>query len=157
MNRARAWREGFNIPLSNFQEELNRFLAHYRDMWPLGPTPEAAPTDLEPSAWIPNVDVVETPDEIRLWVDVPGIDPASIDLTVAGPLLTIKGERRSPGVEKARSHLAERSYGPFFRQIPLPSEVDVSAVQAESRNGVLEIRLPKAQGVRPRTIPVRPS
>jgi HSP20 family protein len=157
MNRARAWREGFNIPLGNFQEELNRFLAHYRDLWPLGPTPEATATDLEPSTWVPNIDLLESPEDIRLWIEIPGIDPSSIDLTVTGPMLTVKGERHAPEPAAGRSHLSERSFGPFHRTVPLPSEVDVNAVHAESRNGVLEIRLPKAQDVRPRTIPVRPS
>jgi HSP20 family protein len=138
------------------QDELNRVLAHYRDLWPLGPSP-SAPTDLEPSTWQPAVDLVETSEDIRVWVDVPGIDPATIELTVAGPILTLKGERRATEVASGRGHVSERSFGPFCRQVPLPSEVDIEAVQAVSRDGVLEIKLPKAHGVRPRTIPVRPS
>jgi HSP20 family protein len=155
MNRARSWRQGLGIPLSSLQDELNRVLAHYRDLWPLGPSPSSEPTELEPSAWTPAVDLVETPDEIHVWVDLPGLDASNLELAVTGPLLTLKGDRRGPEVVQGRGHLSERSFGPFFRQVPLPSEVDVDAVHAESRDGVLLVRLPKAQGVRPRTIPVR--
>jgi HSP20 family protein len=156
MNRARIWRDGLNLPWTSLQDEVNRVLAHYRDMWPLGPS-ATEPTEIQPSAWQPAVDLIETPDEVRLWIEVPGMDASTIDLTVTGPLLALKGDRRAPETAEGRAHMSERAFGPFFRQIQLPAEVDVDAVHAESHDGVLEIRLPKTQAVRPRTIPVKTS
>jgi HSP20 family protein len=156
MSRTGFLRHGISIPLVALQDELNRVLSHYRHFGPVGSEP-AEPTEIEPSAWTPALDLTETPEEIRLWIDLPGVDPNTVELTVTGPQLSLRGDRRAPEVEDGRRHSAERVYGPFFRQVALPSEVDVDAVEAQSRNGVLEIRLPKAQAVRPRTIPVKPS
>lgn len=157
MIRGRTWRREFASPLSLLQEELNRVLAHYRNLATAVSPSAAEPTDLEPSAWVPAIDMVELPTEVRLWIDLPGIDPESIDLSMTGNVLDIRGERKAPPSDPntTREHVLERPVGPFHRLISLPNDVDSESIAAETKNGVLEIRLPKAQAARPRTIPIR--
>jgi HSP20 family protein len=158
MNRPGSWRHEFSIPLNALQGELNRLLAQYRHLGPFGASrgegAEAGPAP----AWVPAVDVVETPDEIAVTADIPGVDPATVELTVTGRVLTLRGEKvagdPAPG---AQGHALERQFGPFHREVPLPSDVNVEAIQAEAQHGVLRVRLPKSEAVRPRSIPIRPS
>jgi HSP20 family protein len=161
MSRPGYWRREFAAPLNALQGELNRLFAHYRNLGlgPLGPAPAEPTEEIEPSAtWVPAVDLIETPEEVVLWADLPGVDPAKVDLAVTGRVLTLRGEKAGGELGGgSRGHALERQSGPFFRQIPLPSDVDVEAIQAEAHNGVLRVKLPKAEAVRPRTIPVRPS
>jgi HSP20 family protein len=157
MTRYGSWRREFSAPLNALQGELNRLLTHYRNFGSLGPTPAEPTEEIEPPAWVPAVDMVEAPDQVTLWVDLPGVDPAKVELAVTGRVLTLRGEKAAGEFGAARSHALERPFGPFFRQVALPSDVDVEKIEAEARDGVLTVRLPKADAVRPRTIPVRPS
>lgn len=158
MSRLDSWRREFSAPLNVLQGELNRLLNHYRDLGPLGPSPTATEgTEDELPTWVPLIDLIETADEVLLWVDLPGVDPARVELSVTGRVLTLKGEKPAPVPIESRGQVVERPFGPFQRQLALPSEVDVEAVQAEAHNGVLHVRLPKAAAVRPHTIPIRPS
>jgi HSP20 family protein len=154
MTRQHSWRREFAIPivpLSSIQGEIHRLLDQVR---PLGPshTPADRPKP-EPSGWSPAVDLVETPEALTLWADLPGVDPTSVDLSVTGQVLTLRGER--PIATEGRGHSLERASGPFHRQVHLPCEVNVESIEAEARDGVLVVRLPKADVHRPRTIPVR--
>jgi HSP20 family protein len=158
MSRLDSWRREFSAPLNVLQGELNRLLNHYRDLGSMGPgssTPEGSEAALP--TWVPLIDLIETADEVLLWVDLPGVDPARVELSVTGRVLTLKGEKPAPVPIESRGQVVERPFGPFQRQLTLPSEVDVEAVQAEAHNGVLNVRLPKAAAVRPHTIPIRPS
>ena len=148
MARLIDWRQELAAPIQALQDELRRVIATARS---------AAPGEVEAGNWIPSVDLVETSDVIRLWIDLPGVPASAIDLTVNGPLLTLQGRREpiAPGQDSGE-RLLERPVGTFHRQIPLPCEVDLDAIQAETRDGVLEVVLPKAETVRPRSIPIRP-
>jgi len=158
MNLSGSWRREFSAPLNALQGELNRLIAQYRNLGPIGPTPSPADaTEIDPTAWVPAVDLVESAESIVLWADVPGVDPASIELAVTGRVLTLKGEKPPLESGQGRSHTLERPYGPFHLQVTLPSEVDVEQIAAEARDGVLRVTLPKSEAVRPRTIPIKSS
>src|SRR5689334_10237912 len=91
-----SWRREFAVPLNALQGELNRLIAHYRNLGPFGPAPAADPagaTEIEPAAWIPAIDLVESPEAVTLWADIPGVDPGSVELSVTGRVLTLKGEK----------------------------------------------------------------
>ncbi|HEV3166781.1 MAG TPA: Hsp20/alpha crystallin family protein [Isosphaeraceae bacterium] len=147
----------FSVPISALQGELNRLIEHY---WPIRPPGAAGPSAERPSAtWTPAVDLYETADEVVLLADLPGVNPSGIDLTVDGRLLTLRGEK-PPGTAEgpASSDLTrERSFGPFHRQITLPSEVNADGVRANVHSGVLEVHLPKTESARSRTIPIQPA
>lgn len=105
--------------------------------------------------WIPAVDIDEHHDKFVIYADVPGIDPASIEITLEQGLLTLSGSReRHVEQEGVQSRRAERAGGRFFRRFSLPETVDREAVSARGTNGVLEVVIPKRQAAQPRRIAV---
>jgi len=70
-------------------------------------------------------------------------------------VLTLRGIKPADETPESSGLLRERRFGPFHRQVALSGEVNFDAVQAEARNGVLKIRLPKQETAKPRTIPVK--
>lgn len=105
---------------------------------------------------IPAVDLVETLDEVHVTVDLPGVDPATIDLTLAGNMLTIQATVPArPDAEDADVHRRERATGEFKRSIPMPVAVNPDSVTAESHHGVLFVRLSKAEQLKKRSIKVQ--
>lgn len=101
--------------------------------------------------WVPPVDVVEGEKEIILLFDLPGVDQKDIDISVSGDQITVKGERK-PLDGEARFLRQERVFGPFSRTFALRVPVDIDRVTAVYRNGVLEVRLPKAEEGKARKI-----
>ena len=153
MIRPGLWRRDFSMPLQTLQGELNRLIEGY---W----NPIAGSTAHDPAAptgpgWVPPIDLFETPTELVLQVDLPGVDPSTIHLALAGSLLTIEGEKATLELAEPTERTRERSTGSFRREVMLPCEVDFDHVQAESKNGVLTVRLPRQGAARPRTIAVR--
>lgn len=106
--------------------------------------------------WAPAVDLIETPTEIHLDVDLPGVEPAVVDVALAGNMLTIQGPKKlTLTPEGAVTHVMERMHGPFHRSIPMPAPVIPDSVTAEMKNGVLRLRLLKSERARSQKIPVR--
>lgn len=106
--------------------------------------------------WTPAIDILETADSVRVLVNLPGVDPAKVDVAIAGNMLTIKGE--SPGITVGDSdsfHVQQRNSGVFERSIPMPVPVDPERVCAEARYGVLTVCLAKTERTQSRQIPVR--
>lgn len=98
------------------------------------------------STWSPAVDVRESEKELRLDVELPGINPEDVELTAENGVLTITGEKRSErkeGDEDSRYHVVERSYGTFMRSFQLPQGVDESKIEADFNNGILSIHIPR--------------
>ena len=154
MARTGPWRRDFTTPLFALQSELNRIFDEYVNPSRFAPA-QAPPMDLEPASWSPSVDLVETPDAYVVTADVPGVDPSSIDLSVTGNVLTLRGVKPAESGNEPNGPLRERQFGPFHRQIVLSGAVDFEAAQAEARTGVLRISLPNREAARPRTIPVQ--
>ena len=95
-----------------------------------------------------RVDVSETPAEVTVKADLPGVDQKDIDITASGDQLTIKAEKKSEAEEKKDEkgrvyHRVERTYGAFQRTMTLPFEVDTSKVAAGFKDGVLTVTVPK--------------
>jgi HSP20 family protein len=113
----------------------------------------------EPSAaaeWAPSMDVSETKDSLIAKVEVPGMDPKDIQISLQENLLTIKGEKRQEQKEKQEHyHRAERTYGMFARSVRLPVTVDGSNVAASFKNGLLTITLPKTPTSKGTIIPIK--
>lgn len=94
----------------------------------------------------PSIDVKETDDEIILQADIPGVNREDLDITVEDNVVILKGEtKRDETREEKGYHLSERRYGSFYRTVPLPMEVKSDQATARYRNGVLELRVPKAE------------
>lgn len=107
------------------------------------------------SRWMPRVDVLDQDNDLLVRTEVPGVDPESIDVTVEGGTLTIKGER-SFGTEENKDNYQRHEIfeGSFERKILLPEGVDAEAVSATSTNGILEISVPKRPEILPRKVTV---
>lgn len=117
-----------------------------------GSLPMPAPT----GAWRPAVDVVEAPDAYLLRIEIPGIDPDTVDVTLTGDTLTIRGEKPVEQMQDDRAwRLRERLAGAFERSFTLPLPVSAEHVQADARHGVLTIRVAKAEQAQPKKITVR--
>ncbi len=156
MPRSSPWSRDAAMPFHLLQNELQRLLEHY-----LGPVefrqPQDRPTDLESSSWTPPVDVYETPEELLVIVEVPGVDPSSLDLAVTGNVLSLKGIKQAGDLPEPMLRVRERAFGGFHRQVTLPNEVDFDRAEAAVDQGVLRVRLPKRTAAQTRTIPVRPA
>lgn len=106
---------------------------------------------------VPEADVIERENEIRVVVELPGLDPEDVDLSLENNVLSITGEKREErkeGDEKSRYHLSERRYGKFTRSFVLPREVDAESIRASFDNGVLTITIPKSEKARRRRIEI---
>jgi HSP20 family protein len=118
---------------------------------PRGHWPERGDGDLAVS-----MDMYETDENLNLEVDLPGLNPEDIDITIDNGSLTVKGEY-SEDDEGTRGnvHFRERRHGKFRRSVSLPKSVDADAAQAKFQDGVLKLTLPKAEEAKPKQIPVK--
>ena len=108
------------------------------------------------SAWTPSCDVFEDKENLKIVLELPGVKPEDVKISVENQILTIRGEKKQIAEENSeRWHRYERSYGSFERTFTLPSTVDAERVQATVDHGVLTVTLPKSEKSKPREIPVR--
>ena len=107
------------------------------------------------SQWVPRVDIKEENERFVLFADIPGVDPADIDIQMDKGLLTIKGERMGVAKQEGeRFSRIERRHGVFHRRFALPDSADPDGITAHGENGVLEIVIPKRPETTPRRIQV---
>ena len=108
--------------------------------------------------WAPAMDITETDNEYLVKADLPAVKRDDVKVAVEDGVLAIEGERKQEKEEKGRKfHRIERSYGKFVRRLALPTDVDQTKVAAEFKDGVLNVRLPKAATAKPRAIDVKVS
>jgi HSP20 family protein len=106
-----------------------------------------------PQSVVP-MDALRRADEVVVQFDVPGVDPATIEVTVEKKLLTVSGERHPSKVEGDHVFVGERPAGHFSRQVRLGDGLDVGQVHATYELGVLTITLPVGDEVRPRRVEI---
>jgi HSP20 family protein len=109
------------------------------------------------TAWAPALDISERKDAYLVTVELPGLTPEDLDITMEDGLLTIQGERQFTSESSEQQyHRVERRYGAFRRAITLPAHVTAEGIQASFEDGVLQILVPKAEEATPKRIQVRP-
>ncbi len=107
-------------------------------------------------AWGLAVDMYETADHLVVKASVPGVKPESLDISLQGETLTIKGELKEEHEQKQeRYHYRERRFGAFNRVLTLPYPIQADKVEAVFEHGVLTLMLPKAETIKPRVIKVK--
>jgi len=112
--------------------------------------------DFAGQTFTPAVDIKETPQEFLVTAEVPGIKKEDIHIEVADNLLTLKGERQFEKEEKNESfHRVERSFGAFSRSFTLPTAVKTDAIEARFHDGLLTVRIPKAEEKVPKKIEIK--
>ena len=102
----------------------------------------------------PRIDILETEDELLLLADMPGVLPDDVDVRFENGELTVHGRRTPAHVDKTRASL-EYEAGSYFRTFRLAEHIAADRIQAELKNGVLTLHLPKVEAVKPRRISVR--
>ena len=113
-------------------------------------------SNIATSDWIPAVDIQENTKEFIIHADIPGVDPNDIDVHMEDGTLTIKGERESESKEERDGYKrVERKRGSFYRRFSLPDTANADKISAKSKNGVLEISIPKQERAQPRKIEVK--
>lgn len=107
-------------------------------------------------SWVPPVDIREYADRFELNVDLPGVDPSSVELVLHEGVLTLKGERRHAQVDEAKSRLwrAERRSGRFERRFVLPDAIEGDRLEAHAQHGSLTVRIPKRAEAQPQRIKI---
>jgi len=108
-----------------------------------------------PGRDFPPVNVWSGDDAVVVTAEVPGIDPADLDISVVNDTLTIRGERKAAELQRGeRYHRRERGYGEFVRTVKLPFRIDGDHVEAKVSKGVLVVHLPRAEEDRRKRIEV---
>jgi len=105
--------------------------------------------------WTPSVDIKETDEALLVQAELPGIEKKDVHLEVKDGILTLTGERRyEKDVKEENVHRIERAYGRFSRSFSLPRNVDAGNIEATMKSGVLEVRLPKRESAKPKSITI---
>jgi HSP20 family protein len=142
-------------PLAEFarwEREMDRMLANF-----LGGRLPFASQDISQRLGIrePAVDIYEEGDNIVVKAEMPGIELDDIEVTVTDNMLVLRGEKqKEEEADEGGYYRSERVYGAFSRSIPLPAETDAQKATATFKNGVLEIRVPKAEEAKKRQVKV---
>jgi HSP20 family protein len=135
--------------LMSIQSELNRLFGRTY----------AGDTQGAPSAagsWVPALDVYETKEQFVVTMDLPGIEPESVDVTVEDSTLTVAGSRELSTEMQEENYLrVERRYGQFSRSLSLPPSADPTTIDARFDKGVLTITVPKAEEAKPKKITIK--
>jgi HSP20 family protein len=131
----------------------NRVQQQLNDVWRGG---DLEPSNVATSNWMPLVDIKEEPMRFLIKADIPGVKPEAIEITMENGALTIRGERSDEKREdKEGYHRIERSHGTFYRRFAMPDTADADHIKATSKDGVLEIEIPKRAAATARKIAVK--
>ena len=116
----------------------------------------------EPVVWgtnfSPSLDVYEDKDELVVKAELPGVEKDALDIAIEGEMLHIKAEKKAEKQEEDKSrkyYASERTYGEYHRSIPLPYPIETGKASATFKDGVLEIRLPKAEEAKPKQVQIK--
>ena len=143
-----AWTLTSRRDLNGIQDDVNRLFDNFFGRWPVR-------GDVMP-AFAPTVDIEEAADEFIIRADLPGVQQKDVKVSLVGDTLTIRGERKQESARKDGSmHRVERVYGQFERSFSLGTPVRSDQVKATYRDGVLEVRVPKAEEARLKEIEVQ--
>ena len=131
--------EGDN-PLLSLQRDINRV---FDDFWSRFERTSGFSNGFL-AAGGPSTDVSETDEAVEVAIELPGMDEKDIDVSLSDGVLTIRGEKKAEKEERKKGYyLSERSYGSFYRSIPLPPGVDGTKAEARFKKGVLTVTVPK--------------
>jgi HSP20 family protein len=107
------------------------------------------------TAWVPRVDVAETDNEVVVTTELPGVERKDVKLSVEDNVLTIGGEKKQENETKEKNyHCVERRYGTFSRSFTLPTRIQADKVKATFKDGILTMKLPKAEEAKTKEIPI---
>lgn len=136
--------------IDTIQRQMNRL---FDQMMSYGVSPGDGEQMGEGLAFVPAAEIHETPEEVTLRMEVPGMEPTDLDVKVTAEAVAVSGERKSEFRNEDKGmRRSEFRYGRFQRIIPLPARIQNDKVQAEFKNGVLHLTMPKAEEERNRVV-----
>jgi HSP20 family protein len=136
-------------PFNLLEAPFNRFF----EGWNLTPFAEET---FPLTKWAPVCDIYETEKEIMVKAELPGVKKENVSVSIENNLLTLYGERKfEEETKKENYHRVERTYGEFMRSFTLPAFVDNAKIQAEFKDGILTLTLPKLEEAKPKQIEVK--
>jgi HSP20 family protein len=113
------------------------------------------PEMVEEKQWLPKIDFSETDDHVIVRTEVPGMEKDDINITLSEGLLTIQGEKKQEKEEEKENYrFVERRYGSFARSVRVPRGVDADKIEANYKDGVLKISIPKSESEKSRKIEI---
>jgi len=143
-------RRGITVwnPFAEMERIRKEFERLFEELMPV-------PAEAQERVFAPAIEVYETDSELVVKAELPGVKKEDIDVSIKDNALHIKAEKKEEREEKTETiHRVERVYGKFERVITLPVDVKIEGVKAEYKDGVLEIRLPKAEGSKEKKIEI---
>jgi HSP20 family protein len=136
--------------LNTIQNEMNRLFNTFFDQ----PAQAGRDTGAQ-RRWLPAMDLIETADVYVLRADLPGLSDGEVDVQLEDNVLTISGERKAEHEQQQEGYYRlERAFGSFSRSLTLPDGVDPAGIEAQFDRGVLEIRIPKPEQRKPKTVQI---
>jgi HSP20 family protein len=116
-----------------------------------------ADSDTQVSPFVPPADVLVTQEGVSVYMDIPGVHADALDVELENDTLTVRGERPYPyaGDSGRVVKRLERGFGPFERTLRVPRDLDPNAIEATMAEGVLTLRLPKPESLKPHRIPIK--
>lgn len=148
MNLVKRRNNRYEVPteFDRLRSEINRI---FDDDWFGG-------RGLLDRTFAPTMDIEDSGEEVLVTAELPGVDIKDVDVLVSGNVLTVKGEKKDEHEkEDAGYYHRERWSGSFERSFTLPDAIDPEKVKAEMKNGVLRIRFPKREEIKPKQISVK--
>jgi len=131
---------GFEFPFETMRD-VDRLLD---ELWRVPATPAATRADPRYGVMVPRIDMTEDEKEVRLYAELPGLDEKDVEVLVGENTVTIKGEKKTEHEEEGKGYaFRERTFGTFYREIPLDADVVADKVEARFENGLLTVTLPK--------------
>jgi HSP20 family protein len=136
--------------LNTIQNEMNRLFNNFFDQ-----PAQTGRSNGTTRRWLPAMDLVEIADHYVLRADLPGLSDEDVTIQLEDNVLTISGERKTEHRDQQEGYYRlERAFGSFTRSLTLPDGVDPDSVQARFDRGVLEIRIPKPEQKKPKTVQI---
>ena len=135
--------------ISDLNREMNRLFDSFLRS-------DAADDGAFGSSWTPAVDILEQEDSYTLEAELPGLKKDDVKISVQDNLLTLRGEKKDERKESKKGYLRmETNYGSFTRSFTLPTTINASKIEAEFKDGILKIQIPKAEEAKPKMIEVK--
>jgi len=151
--RSRGWDEPFSM-MQRLADEMDRMFEDFGVGRRWGTSPHSITAGI-PAVWTPEVEVFQKGDQLTIRTDLPGLKKDEVSVDIADRAITIHGERKREHEEEREGlYRSERSYGSFYRTIPLPEGAITEQAKAQFRDGVLEITLPTPPATKGRRLEI---
>jgi len=137
-------------PFQEFENLLDRYSKS-------GGLSKRLDTEMSFADWSPSVDIEEEDDKYLIKADLPGVEKKDIEVKLEGGVLSIRGEKHTEKEtgKGTKRHRTERFHGTFARSFTLPDAVKADKVDASYKDGVLTLRIPKAEEAKPKAIDIK--